>query len=345
MNCIMNYKINATILYIGGLTYGTTGYRKFLDFNKLVKKVHFIDTDKFKRRKNLVTYLNNKEILKNVKIELNSYICNYVKGKQFDLIYFSKATWIFPETLIHLKNHSSLLVHYTPDAAFKFNFTRDFGKGVKYYDILLTTKEWELKDYYSFMRNNKVYLVNQGVDTDFFKPNENNAISSDLLFIGRKEKHYSQTVDFIYNQNIDIHVYGNQWCKSRKYLMSKKKPYVKGPNLNGIDYVNMINSTKIGLGLLSKLFPETSTTRTFEIAACGTFLLAERTKRHQELFEENKEAVFFSSKEELISKAQYYLNNDKLRNEIARNGRLRCINSNYSNLDIIKYILSFIKSN
>ena len=45
-------------------------------------------------------------------------------------------------------------------------------------------------------------------------------------------------------------------------------PLVQGEGVWGADYTRALCSASIGLGLLSKLIPETSTTRTFEIPAC-----------------------------------------------------------------------------
>ena len=77
---------------------------------------------------------------------------------------------------------------------------------------------------------------------------------------------------------------------------------------------------EIGLGLLMKLGPEVVTARSLEVPACGTFLLAERTHKHQELFEEGKDAEFFSTVEELVDKARFYLKHATARQRIARSG-------------------------
>ena len=58
---------------------------------------------------------------------------------------------------------------------------------------------------------------------------------------------------------------------------------------------------------------------------------------------EGKEAEFFSSKDELIKKIDYYLKNEKERIKIAEAGRKRCQKSGYSNYTAVQNILRISK--
>lgn len=73
-------------------------------------------------------------------------------------------------------------------------------------------------------------------------------------------------------------------------------------------------------------------------------MLAERTDEHQKMFLEGVEAEYFEGVDELIAKTKYFLEN-KNKNErikIARNGRERCLKSDYSLENRAKEILNKI---
>ena len=67
-------------------------------------------------------------------------------------------------------------------------------------------------------------------------------------------------------------------------------------------------------------------------------MLAERSKAHERLFQEGKEAVFFDDAEELREKIHYYLENDAERKAIAEAGRQRGLASGYDHDSRLKEI-------
>jgi spore maturation protein CgeB len=98
----------------------------------------------------------------------------------------------------------------------------------------------------------------------------------------------------------------------------------------GDDYVDFMRATKVNLCFLRKVNRDLQTARSVEIPASGGFMLAERTNEHLRLFEEDKEAAYFSSTGELLEKVNFYLANDAARNHIALAGRRRCEQGGYS---------------
>jgi spore maturation protein CgeB len=84
------------------------------------------------------------------------------------------------------------------------------------------------------------------------------------------------------------------------------------------------------------------TCRTFEIPACGALMLAERTEEHRTFFEEDREAVYFSSFEEMIDKARFYAVHESERRRIAQAGYRRCLQSDYSIIDRARHALELV---
>jgi spore maturation protein CgeB len=114
----------------------------------------------------------------------------------------------------------------------------------------------------------------------------------------------------------------------------------QGEEVYADDYARALTGARIGLGLLRKVCPDQHTTRTFEIPACGSMLLADRTDEHHELFEEGKEAEFFASTEELVDKARFYSSDESARLRVAGAGFERCGKSKYAYIHRLAGVLS-----
>jgi len=111
----------------------------------------------------------------------------------------------------------------------------------------------------------------------------------------------------------------------------------------GEEYVRTLRNTDICLCFFSAGNRDQYTRRVFEIPAAGSFLLAERTPVMQTLYDEGKEAEYFSSPTELVDKCQYYMRNEDLRQRIAEAGHHRCMVSGYDMLSRMRQWWADIK--
>lgn len=82
----------------------------------------------------------------------------------------------------------------------------------------------------------------------------------------------------------------------------------------------IFHESKINLNTTSKAIRSGLPQRIFDIMACGGFVLSNYQSELPDLFEIGSEVITYSSTDELIELASYYLHHDKERKEIARNG-------------------------
>lgn len=105
-------------------------------------------------------------------------------------------------------------------------------------------------------------------------------------------------------------------------------------------YNQYICSCKIPIVFLSKINNDTYTRRCFEIPAAGAFLFCPYTKDLAQMFEEDKEIVFYHNKAEFVEKIKYYLNHDTERKMIAKAGSERLFHDGYEALDRVREIIT-----
>ncbi|MBI1295523.1 glycosyltransferase [bacterium] len=325
------------ILYVGQLWEGSTCRERLKALVSMDHEVVPFDTSNWERCQNrLLRSIAHRLNIGPVVGSLNAQLkANAHEIGKIDVIWIDKGKWIEKETLQELQRKTrGILVHYTLDAHFYANRSPQFQSALPEYDLAVTTKTFEI-DLYKQCKAKNVLLVLQGYDPRFEgyeKPTKTDLrLNSDVAFVGHYQPHYANRLRAVSNVDCQLSVWGPRWPR---YALTHQwaRGYVKGDGLWGQDYLDALGHTKIALGLLGKHIPETTTTRTFEIPASGTFLLAERNEVHLALFKEGVEAEFFDSDDELRDKLHYYLSKDSLRQRIAKAGRSRAIKSGYSSL-------------
>lgn len=263
----------------------------------------------------------------------NHDLLNFIAVQpRLDVVWIDKGRWVFASTLVRIKEMTNaLLVHYTPDPAFTVHTSRHFARSMAIYDLCITTKRYEL-DRYRNAGARQVLFTLQGVDDRFSVCPECSDIAGPnrqgIVFVGHRESHYERLLSNLANAKTDLKIWGPGWERVSR-SGAALAGCIRGGPVWGVDYPRALASGCIGIGLLSKMYPDQFTTRTFEVPAAGAMLLAERTSEHLELFEEGIEAEFFSSVNELKEKTDFYLRNSAARVAIAQRGRSRTL-ANYT---------------
>lgn len=280
-------------------------------------------------------------------------------------IWFDKQEYVRPDTMETLQRLGAKLVYYTPDPYFTVAWKRTklMDSCMPMFDLIITSKSYEL-DHFSTVGPKHFYLP-LGYCDEVHRPMPvSDSEKVTLGFIGGWEPRRQAIIEKIVEHGVSTKIWGyawdhlidgrwslrrymrlrrlaggDHWSLSKSGLLSNR---IVSGEIYGDEYSKAISSASINLGFLRTICPDQHTTRSFEIPACGSMLLADRTTEHQELFEEGKEAEYFSSEDELVDKAVFYSKNKVSRQRIARNGLKRSRSSGYSYCDRMKSVLEVV---
>lgn len=327
------------ILFIGDLNEYGRGYQRYRTLNEMghvvVAYSHTYVSEPNKIRPPTLLY----KIFWKLRIPLDDMGINFalrreVKKNSFDVIWIEKGNMIWPWTLKHLKRVSpkSILISCSEDDMFvQHGYSLWYRWGVNSYDMVFTTKTYNLSELLLFGAK-KTVLFLDSYDEKIHKRMhltelQINRFSADVSAIGAFESERAASMLYLAENGIKVTVWGNGWAN---WVGRHPNLDVRNEFLFGEDYSRAISATKINLNFLRKINRDEVTSRSVEIPACGGFMLAERTQRHLNFFEESMEAEFFSSDQELLEKVRKYLQNDADREKIAMAGYQRCKKSGYS---------------
>lgn len=327
------------ILYIGQLNEGGTCRDRMLALSRQGHEVFGFNVLKYNYKNKYMAAAQFRLKWKMFLSKLNYDLIKYAGSFEgFDLVWVDKGIYIFSDVVDFMKKKSKLgVLHFTPDAQMIAHKSRHFFESLALYDFVVTTKSFEVDLYKSTCAGNVILSQQSYCPIRYKNPLRVQEFESDVGFIGHYERYYGEVVASLSGVS-GCRVWGAGWLEAGNRL-SVGAEFEFNDGLWRGDYVNALATFNIGLGLLAKYIPERHTTRSFEIPAAGSFMLAERTDEHLAFFEEGLEAEFFDGVDELKDKVNFYKTNPSAREKIAIAGRKRCIDSGYDTDSVLKKIL------
>ena len=339
------------ILYVGSLDPKCNSFRRFNSLSLLGNEIRGINIETYINRKIFIHFHYHLNIGPGI-FALNRIVVKSVISWSPDILYIDNKSYLSASTLKKLKLFSTkikILNVITDDPMVQKNAWRITLSTISYFDCIFVQRYVNINELYGYGAK-RVEMCYRSYDPSFHRKislskSENLKFGNKVGFIGNYEKEREKYIVYLIQNNIHVIVAGGGWQKGKHWNIIR--PNYFGPPLYGEDYVKFINGLDIALHFLRHENRDEQDSRTFEIPACGTFMLAENSQVHKDLFIENVEVVLFSTKEELYNKVIYYLDNSFERNCIAANGYKRCIESGYDHQSRMKYVLekSFSEKN
>jgi spore maturation protein CgeB len=356
------------ILFVGYLAQGQTSRMRMETLRELGHDVVPVDAQTiFADASYLARRIQQRMSRGRLVSRLNTAVLQAARQQRPDLVWAEKQEYLRPDTLEDVQKMGGRLLHYTPDPYFSVSWKRThlLDACLPLYDYAATSKSYELADYHRVCRQT-VYMP-LGFAEAVHRPvlpadcRMNRSFSSDVGFLGGWEPRREILLDAVARTGCGLKIWGyswdhlvdGRWNPRRAYrlrMLAGGEPFriernarlaaaLQGGEVYGDTYAWALSGARISVGFLRHAWPDQHTTRTFEIPACASMMIADRTEEHMEFFEEGKEAEFFTSEAELVEKVHFYLANESARVRIAIAGYERCMKSGYSYRERLRRVL------
>ena len=266
---------------------------------------------------------------------VNNELCRMVATLRPDVVWFDKPIVFTKETIEAIRRDHAQVVFYVQDAPFgprKDRCWLQFHKIYRMADLHCLMRQADISRYRSwglpwietmFSFDPRMHFP---PSSGFSDAERNRQIS----YIGHPHEQRPAFLRRLAREyQLPVFINGNFWFT--RFTPEERQFFTIGRHLAGEAYRSAIWESKINLSFVTEKNEDDIAHKAVEIAACQGFLLALRTPGHQALFDEDREAVFFSSVEECADKARFYLNRPDSREAIAARGRDRAVRSGYDN--------------
>ncbi|MBF0510760.1 MAG: glycosyltransferase [Candidatus Omnitrophica bacterium] len=252
---------------------------------------------------------------------LNKSLVQFVDKHSPDICLIVGGQRILSSSVIEIKKRGIWTALWTSDVPIDF---KNILQAAPFYDHLFCAGS-EAVDIFHKEGYRQVTWLPFACDQNFHKPfsltgKEAKAYGRDLVFVGSYYPNRAKTLESL--AAFDIGVWGPYWSKLS--FDSKLKLKAVDVKMNFDQWVKIYSASKICVVihyqdencLCHQISP-----KVFEAMACGCFVLTDRQKDASKVFQDKEHLVFFDNESDLCQKAQYYLDNDEKRRQIARDAQ------------------------
>ena len=266
---------------------------------------------------------------------INAELLRFLNKKRYDVILVFKGMEIFPETIRQLKNHATITANYNADHPYKFYFpgsgNQHVVNSIPHYDVHFSYAK-KIVEQLQQNFHKQAYCIPFGYNStvNAFPGHANDRYANRVLFIGAFDGGRVRYLNRLHSNMVDI--YGETKWKSRSMFRPYIRQAYQNRSLYGKEYVEAITRSMGVLNLLREqnLLEDSHNMRSFEVPGYGGLLISQRTGEQTEYFEENKEAVFFDSAEELHEKLVYLAAHPAMVQQIKQAAYNRSVRAGYS---------------
>ena len=343
------------ILYLGDIGPGQTCLMRMRALERLGHNVCGVNTvEDWRKAAWLQRQIQRRLHRGSVVDGINQAVLRAAREFRPDLVWADKQEFLRPETLHELRKSGARLVSFTPDPYFTLTWKRTplMDASMREFDVFVYCKSYEKAEYEALGKQVVYMPLGYCDETHRPLPSGDPRWRCNVGFLGGWEPRRERLLNQVATTGVDLKIWGGYWeflndgrATFRRRIILKQlagaepftihrdpilSPCLNGGEVYGDDYARALSGAKIGLGFLRRVCPDQHTTRTFEIPACGSMLLADRTDEHREFFEEGVEADYFDSSVELVEKIRFYQSHEESRLKIAAAGGRRAITGRYA---------------
>lgn len=326
------------ILYAAGLSPNDSSLYRLWALERLGHQVISLNSYEYKFRNPSLNKVAFRLAAGPLVDRLNRDLLRLARTEKPDILWADKLLSMRPKTLDRMRAMGIATVSYMIDNPFgprQDPGWRLYMKDIPHYDLHVVQRDKNILDYRQRGARDIIKIQTAYEPTIHFPPpaewsdaNRNREVS----FVGTPYDDRPATLKKLSELNeFQVVISGHPGVWKRDLGPEAFARLYREGELFQQQYREAIWRSKINLSFITHSNLDEFVHKSFEIAGCGGFLLAERSEGHLQRFREDEEAVFFSSYDELVQKIRRYLPDEEARRRIAAAGQARALRDGYHN--------------